>query len=137
LNSPIAGTPRLLVIKFEEMRRDTEAAVSRALDFLDLAVQPEVIRAAIANNSVQKMQEKEAKQPQLSSTAPKPAGSEETRFIRSGSIGGWRNRLSPSQVQRIEQRSGDLLVRLGYPIGEAAAMQFSAQQQPVAQQAVR
>jgi hypothetical protein len=137
LDSPVAGTPNLLVIKFEDMRRDTEQAVTRALDFLDVVVEPEVVRAAIANNSVQKMQEKEARQPQLSSSAPKPTGAEETRFIRSGSIGGWRNRLTPAQAQRIEQRSGQLLARLGYPVGDAAQSAGSAAGRPIAQQAVR
>nr|MBA3916590.1 sulfotransferase domain-containing protein [Terriglobales bacterium] len=138
LGSAISGTPKLLVIKFEDLRRDTEQAVVRALEFLDVVVEPGVVRAAIANNSVQKMQEKEARQPQLSSTAPKATGSEETRFIRSGSIGGWRNRLTADQVQRIEQRSGPLLAQLGYPVGDAAkAVNAAAANPPVAQPAVR
>ena len=117
VESPLAQSPDFLLIKFEDMRRNTESIVNRVLDFLGVVVDPQTVRDAIANNTVQRMQEKEQRSPQLSNTAPKPAASEESRFIRSGSIGGWRNRLTNAQVDLIEQRAGDVLVRMGYPIG--------------------
>jgi hypothetical protein len=116
LNSPLARTPNFLLIKFEDMRRDTEDVVAQVLDFLGIVADRETIRDAIANNSVKKMQEKEQRQPQLASSAPKPNASEESRFIRSGSIGGWRNRLTSSQVELIESRTAEILLRMGYPV---------------------
>jgi len=126
IDSSLAQTPNFLLIKFEEMRRNTEAVVAEALDFLGIVVDPQVIRDAIANNSVKKMQEKEQRQPQLSNSAPKPTGSEESRFIRSGSIGGWRNRLTGSQVALIESRTAGVLVRMGYPVGGEARQQIQS-----------
>jgi hypothetical protein len=117
IDSPLAASPNFLLIKFEELRRNTEQVINRVLDFLGVVVDPQTVREAIANNTVQRMQEKEQRSPQLSDSAPKPTASEESRFIRSGSIGGWRNRLSDVQVETIEQRAGKVLARLGYPIG--------------------
>jgi hypothetical protein len=117
VNSPLASTPNFLLIRFEELRRNTEQVVNCVLDFLGVMVDPQVVRAAIANNTVKKMQEKEQRSPQLSDTAPKPTASEESRFIRSGSVGGWRNRLTPAQVERIEQTAGKVLAQMGYPTG--------------------
>lgn len=123
LDSPLAQTPSFLLIKFEDMRRDTEAVVAQVLDFLGIASDRQVIREALANNSVKKMQEKEQRQPQLASSAPKPSASEESRFIRSGSIGGWRNRLTSAQVELIESRTAETLLRLGYLVGKQSSQQ--------------
>jgi estrone sulfotransferase len=120
MDSKLARTPELLLIKFEEMRRNTEDTVVQVLDFLGVDVDRRVVTEAIANNTLKKMQEKEQKSPQLSNTAPNPNGSEESRFIRTGSVAGWRNRLSPEQIRLIEDKAGPVLERMGYPIGDAA-----------------
>jgi hypothetical protein len=117
VESPLSQSPNFLLVKFEEMRRNTEQVVNRVLDFLGVTVDPQTVRDAIANNTVQRMQEKEQRDPQLSDTAPKPTGSEETRFIRSGSVGGWRNRLSDQHVELLETYAGDVLLHMGYPVG--------------------
>ncbi len=132
-DSPLAQSSNFLLIKFEEMRRNTEQVVNRVLDFLDVMVDPQTVRDAIANNTVQRMQEKEQRSPQLSEAAPKPSASEESRFIRSGSVGGWRNRLSDAQVELIEQRMGRVLERMGYPVGGRRIESVQAQiQSPAA-----
>lgn len=120
IDSPLARTPNFLLIKFEDLRRNTETAVLQVLDFLDVVVDPQTVRAAIANNSVQRMQEKEQRSPQLSNAAPKANAPEESRFIRSGSVGGWRNRLTEAQVALIERHAGAVLSRMGYPTGHQA-----------------
>jgi len=120
IDSELARSPHFLLIKFEEMRRNTEDTVVRVLDFLGVDVDRRVVAEAIANNTVKKMQEKEQKSPQLSNAAPTPDGPVESRFIRSGSVAGWRNRLTEDQVRLIEDKAGAVLERMGYPIGEAA-----------------
>ena len=40
---------------------------------------------------------------------------EEGRFVRKGSIGGWRNRLTDEQIRLVDQYAGPVLERLGYP----------------------
>ena len=120
MDSKLASTPEFLLIRFEEMRRNTEETLVQVLDFLGVDVDRRVVTEAIANNTLKKMQEKEQKSPQLSNTAPNPNGSEESRFIRSGSIAGWRNRLTAEQSRLIEDKAGPVLERMGYPIGDAA-----------------
>jgi hypothetical protein len=117
MDSPLARSSNFLLIKFEDMRRNTEQAVNDVLDFLGVIVDPQTVRDALANNTLQRMQEKEQRSPQLSDTAPKSNGSEESRFIRSGSVGGWRTRLTDLQVEMIEHQAGDVLTCMGYPTG--------------------
>ena len=106
----------------------TICCVHNVLDFLGVTVDPKTVRDALANNTLQRMQEKEQRSPQLSDTAPKSNGSEESRFIRSGSVGGWRNRLTDFQVEMIEHQAGDVLTCIGYPTGSrnGGALESSA-----------
>lgn len=108
LDSPIAGTTNLLIIRYEDLRQDPEGQFKRMLDFAGLYREPEAIRRAIENNSVEKMREKELANPQKASVRG--------RFIRSGQVQGWRNRLSPEQLRIIEANAGEVMVRLGYPL---------------------
>ena len=117
VESSLAGTSNFLLIKFEDMRRNTQQVVNDVLDFLGVNVDAQTVRNAIASNTVQRMQEKEQRSPQLSDVAPESKGSEESRFIRSGSVGGWRNRLTDRQVEMIEHKAGDVLTCMGYPTG--------------------
>ena len=121
MESSLSGTSNFLLIKFEDMRRNTQQIVNDVLDFLGVIVDPQTVRAAVANNTVQRMQEKEQRSPQYSDTAPKSNGSDEARFIRSGSVGGWRNRLTDLQVEMIEHYAGNVLTRMGYPTGSLKA----------------
>lgn len=117
LDSPLANNGELLVIKFEQMRARTEDTLVEILEFLGVGRDRLAIREAIANNSVQRMKEKEDRAPQTS--AYSPSNGEQTRFIRNGSIGGWRARLTDAQVQLIERFSGRGLERVGYALETA------------------
>ncbi|HWY54551.1 MAG TPA: sulfotransferase domain-containing protein [Terriglobales bacterium] len=117
LNSPIAGTDNMLVMRFEDLRQNPDEGFSRMADFLGVRVDQERIRRAVANNLLEKMKEKEQAEPQRASV--------KDRFVRTGSVQAWRSKLSPAQVQFIEQHAGSLLLRLGYQlasgISESAA----------------
>jgi hypothetical protein len=97
----------LLVIRFEDLRRNAEETLAGILEFLGAGVDPKVIREAVANNSVERMRAKEVQSPQKAS--------KQGRFIRSGSVGGWRGRLSDGQLELIWRYAGSALERLGYP----------------------
>lgn len=118
MDSPLASSQNLLLIKFEDLRKNTVPVVARVLDFLGVEVDPQTIADAVANNTVQKMQEKEHRTPQLAATAPEPSVGVESRFIRSGSIGRWWGRLSDAQIELIEHHAGETLTRMGYRIGK-------------------
>ena len=131
-DSPLAQTDNFLLIKFEDMRRDTEGTVRQVLDFLGVDVDAAVIKAAIANNTVKRMQEKEHKSPQLANVAPAAGVGTESRFIRSGSVGGWRDRLSAEQIEIMDRIAGPLLERLGYAVNGAREEPFSLASLPQA-----
>lgn len=99
------------VVKFEDLRRDSPGTLGQVLDFLGVRVDPKVIERAIANNSIQRMREKERVTPQRASKGG--------RFIRNGLAGAWRERLTGAQVRVIQQYAGSALSRLGYLAGDA------------------
>jgi len=120
LESPLARAGRLLVIRFEELRQQTEDVVAEGLNFLGVERDRQAIRDAIANNSVQRMRAKEDRSPQLGGASPQKASGDQERFIRSGSVGGWRTRLTEAQTRLIEQCAGSGLARMGYPLQASA-----------------
>jgi hypothetical protein len=120
LESPLVRSGRLLVIKFEELRQQTEDVVTGVLNFLGVEVDSQAIRDAIANNSIQRMRAKEDRWRQHGGASPLTASGEQRRFINSGSVGGWRARLTEAQARLVEQCAGSGLARMGYPLGALA-----------------
>jgi hypothetical protein len=121
LESPLARSGNLLVVRFEDLRKHPEQDLKRIIEFLGAAATPERIGAAIRNNTVEKMREKEdgsrksqARKAFLQGTAAK---ADDRRFVRSGSVQGWRQKLTPAQLELIQRHAGDVLTRLGYPDG--------------------
>jgi Sulfotransferase domain len=111
LDSPLARSGNMLLIKFEDMRKDAPAAIAQMVDFLGLPVDASSIREAIAENSVDRMRAKENAAVNL----PKSKG-EEGRFVRKGAIASWREKFTEFQLRLVDQRAGEVLVRMGYPL---------------------
>jgi hypothetical protein len=112
LDSTIALNGNVLFIRFEEMRQNIVAVLTKTLDFLGIENDLEVIRKAVENNTIEKMREKE-------SMAPKgtfKTNRTDIQFIRKGAAGGWKGKLSEDQLKMIENRLGGILERVGYPI---------------------
>ncbi len=121
LDSPLVGRDDLLLVRFEDARRNPEKAVAKILDFLGITASPALVRQAIQNNSLEKMREKE--------DAAKKAGyaqgplrmhrgfREDMRCVRKGAVGGWRERLTEQQLRLVDEHAGETLQRLGYPLG--------------------
>jgi hypothetical protein len=111
LDSSLGKRGDLLVIKFEDMRKSPEKVLLQILNFLQVSADLEVVRNAIANNTVERMRIKEDKRQTKSSS-----GREQDRHVRGGPVGGWRGKLTRVQVELIEQYAGEALKRLGYPL---------------------
>jgi hypothetical protein len=109
LDSPLAADGDLLVLRYEDMRREFESVLIRVLDFLGVAVDLAAVRTAALNNTIDKMRTKEDTAARL----PKSA-SEQGRWIGRGSIG-WREEFTVEQLQLIDDVAGPTLTRLGYP----------------------
>jgi hypothetical protein len=94
------------------------------LDFLGIQGDPERVRAAIENNSLRNMREKEEKAKTSGATLGKGTllrkhrvDKEDARFVRTGSVGGWTAKLSDAQIEMVTRYAGEALMRVGYPAG--------------------
>lgn len=130
LNSPLAKNGNLLVVRYEDLRKDTEDGLMEMLEFLKIKGDAGRVRRAIENNSLRNMREKEEKAKNSGATLGKGTllrkhrvDKEDARFVRSGSMGGWREKLSETQCEMVTRYAGEALVRAGYPVGVGAAGQ--------------
>jgi Sulfotransferase domain len=119
LDSSIAGTNNLLVMRFEDLRKDPVSGFARMVKFLGRDVDLEAIKRAVENNTVQRMREKEDKEPVRASIRG--------RFVRQGVVRGWISKLTPEQVHRIEKHAGKAMARMGYPFLSELNVQGAAQ----------
>jgi Sulfotransferase domain len=121
MNSALAKRGDLLLLTFEEMRKDPESAVARCLEFLGIKVDPSVTQSAVLNNSLEKMRTKEDQATRL----PKSPG-EEGRQVGKGEIQGWRQKLTQRQLEIVDEFAGDILTRLDYPKGVSSRSEASS-----------
>jgi len=122
LDAAESGKVQLLLVKYEDMRRNPEGKLKEIVKFLGVERDAAAIRDAVENNSLEKMR---AKEDSARRSTPKDGKaplrtmenrSEGNRFVREGKVAGWRDRLTPEQLALIEQHAGPTLVRLGYPL---------------------
>jgi hypothetical protein len=109
LDSPLAQRGDLLMVKFADMRRNTQQKLEEILDFLGLDVSPDLIAEAIADNTVEKMRARENKSAKLHKSK-----GEEGRFVRQGAINGWRDKFTDEQLDVLERYAGDTMKRMGF-----------------------
>lgn len=105
--STAPGIP-VQVIRYEDMKLTPEATFTAAVRFLGLPDQPERIRQAITFSRFEELQQQEQ------------AGGFRERlplakvFFRKGSIGSWRDALSPDQAARVIADHADVMRQHGY-----------------------
>jgi hypothetical protein len=122
LESPLANNGNLMVIRYEDLRKNPEEGVGQLLEFVGLKADARAIRRAIENNTLQQMRAKEDKAKKAGETSillgrRTEAFDETSRFVRKGAVGGWRSKLTDAQVKVVEQYAGDTLATLGYEPG--------------------
>ena len=124
VSCPLAKNGNLLVVRYEDLRKDTEPGLVEMLNFLGIERDRDLIRRAIENNSLRAMREKEEKAKKSGATLGKGTllrkhnvDREDARFVRSGSVGGWRSKLSDTQVAMVTKYAGEALLKYGYPAG--------------------
>jgi len=132
MDSPLAGTDNLLLVRFEDMRHNTDTVVTNILDFLEIRWSQDQVAAAIANNSLEQMRSKEEAVKRSGVKLDKKVlirthsvENEDERFVRKGTVGGWRVKLSESQVRLIEQWTAPTLLRMGYEVASYAETEAS------------
>lgn len=104
------------VVRYEDLRMNTEEVFTHILEFLEAPKPREVVRRIVENNSIERMRATEDKVRGPRFKAWRNNYSHEVRFVRTGLVGGWRKVLTESQLRRIEGYTKDTLIRLGYPL---------------------
>lgn len=121
LESSTAKSGNLLLVKYEELRKNPEPMLAQILDFVGVKPNMQAIRKAIEDNSLQQMRAKEdraKKEGEFSILlGPHKSTGEDGRFVRKGSVGGWRSKLTEAQLKTIDEYAGETLLRLGYELG--------------------
>ena len=104
------------LVRYEDVLADPFATLAKAIDQVQLPVDSDRLQAAIDNNSVPKMREKEAASSFLGARST-GGGS----FVRTASAGGWKGQLDDAVLGRFETAAGSTLTALGYELSTSAA----------------
>jgi len=113
--SPLAGTPNLLSLRYEELRAEPNRHLTAILDFLGVPFSSELIDSAVRQNSIESMAARHAAYDQLSHVDPNIAA---VPAVNSGVSGGWRDTLSIDSLNLIHQAFGSLMKQMGYTTEE-------------------
>jgi hypothetical protein len=120
LNSETAKKGNLLFLRYEDMRQNPEPALAQILEFLKVPYDSRMIRQAVEDNTVERMRQKEDAAREVKDKVVrrpfKGIGGDDGRFVRSGSVDGWREWLTPGQLKAIEEHAGECLLRAGYKL---------------------
>jgi hypothetical protein len=114
LSSVPARSGNLMLIRFEELRRDPHKVLAETFRFLDVPMKADVIGRAVENNTVKRMRAKEDRAPK---EIFRRAKAHDIRFVNSGSVSGWKQELTSEQIDAIERHATVPLQRLGYAVG--------------------
>jgi hypothetical protein len=122
LESPLAKNGNLMVVRYEDLRKNPEEMVGQLLQFVGITPDARAIRRAIENNTLQQMRAKEdsakkAGEHSILLGRRTAAVDEVSRFVRKGAVAGWRGKLTDAQVKIFQQYAGDTLEAVGYEPG--------------------
>lgn len=111
ITSPIAGTPNLLSLRFEDLREEPGRYLREILGFLGVTCTEERIEAALRQNSVESMAARHAAYDQKAQVDPNIAA---VPAINSGASGAWRDALSSESQRLIHEAFGGLMREMRY-----------------------
>ena len=103
---------RLLLVRYEDMIADMPKVLTQVVQFAGLHADVTAIERAVESVRFSTLRAAEERQ----GFTEGPAGIQ--RFFRRGVVGGWRDELTPAQVERIVMCHGTMMRRLGYGAGQ-------------------
>jgi hypothetical protein len=108
------GTPRFLLLRYEDLVADTARELAKVVAFLDLSAGPEQIAQAVERSSADRMRQLEKRQPDKNELMK--GSRKDLSFVRAAGSGGWRSDLPAPMVAQIEAAWGSLMQHLGYEL---------------------
>jgi hypothetical protein len=112
------GSPRFLLLRYEDLVADTARQLTKAATFLQLRAGLEQIAQAVERSSADRMRQMEKKQTDKNDLVK--GSRKDLSFVRAAGSGGWRSELPAPMVARIETAWGPLMQRLGYELSTQA-----------------
>jgi hypothetical protein len=103
-----------LLLRYEDMKSDTERELKRIAAFLGLEPTPERLKQAIEASSPERMREMERTQSDHWVATKKHR--KDIPFVGPAVSGQWQSDLAPALVSKIESTWGDLMSTLGYAL---------------------
>jgi Sulfotransferase domain len=117
-------TKDFLLLRYEDMLKDTTSELLRIAVFLGIEAEPERLRRAIERSSAERMRKLEkAEAHQWVATKNRR---KDIPFVGLAKSGGWRTALPESCVRQIESAWGGLMTTLGYELTAAPVPQATS-----------
>jgi hypothetical protein len=104
------GRPGVCMVRYEDFLEDAEAQLIRVVRFLERPVELDRIRSAVSENSFENTTRR------LDGVERSTGVEDNTRFVRKGIAGDWKNHFNKKSGQLIEKFEGSSLRRLGYEL---------------------
>lgn len=114
------NSPEFLMIRYEDLKRDTVATLGKVVAFLErcsfrnIDASVEALQRTVELSSPERMRALE-KQEAANWVLTKHTRADKP-FVRSAVSGGWKSQLAPESVAAIESAWGDLMQNLGYEL---------------------
>jgi hypothetical protein len=106
----------MMVVRYEEMRHDTVAALRRMCEFAGVERDSETLGEAVNRASFESMREKERTQGWAN-----PAWPKEKPFVRRGEVGSYKEEMPAAVLEAFLQEADETLGKAGYLSSWAAA----------------
>jgi len=124
-----------LLLRYEDMKSDTEHELRRIATFLGLQVGPDRLQQAIAASSPERMRELE--QAQSDQWVATQKHRKDIPFVGPAQSGRWHTELPQASVSKIESAWGSLMSTLEYPLATSNMNHTQMYNTPIQRQPLR
>jgi hypothetical protein len=106
-----AGNRNILLLRYEDMKKNTVDELRRVASFLGLAADDHSLQSAVEKSSFERMQSLEEERNKLK---PRENWDASRRFVRKGSVDEWKELFSPEQNEMICRTFAEPMQRMNY-----------------------
>lgn len=104
----------ILLLKYEDILKETELELTKAIEFAGLDVERERVKKAVEASLFNEMQKLEISQHDECPTLGREVKNKDILFVREGRAGGWRDHFSKEDEQVFLKYNDSVMSKLGY-----------------------